>query len=67
MPQFQHGQSTQRYHGNAQNENHTNIKKGTEKHLGAEDQQKKNGIAMKGGNMILKETDFHLNLDMLKI
>ena len=30
-------------------------KKGTEKHLGAEDQQKKNGIALKRGNMILKK------------
>ena len=33
-------------------------KKGTEKHLGAEDQQKKNGIALKRGNMILKKLTF---------
>ena len=58
MPQFQHGQSTQKYHGNAQNANHKNGKKGTEEHLGAEDQPKKNGIALKGGNMILKKLTF---------
>ena len=40
-------------------------KKGTEKHLGAEDQQKKNGIEKRKYD--LEETDFHLNLDMLKI
>ena len=48
VPQFQHGQSTQRYNGNAPNANHEK-KKRAEEHLGAEDKQEKKGIELKGG------------------
>lgn len=53
VPLFQHGQSTQRYHDNAQNANHKKEnQKWTEEHLGAEDKQEKGGIH-------IKKTDFN--------
>lgn len=53
VPLFQHGQSIQRYHGNAQNANRKKEnKKWTEEHLEAEDKQEKGGIHIKKMTLI---------------